>query len=311
MNQQMRSEAEPGRANPTITYVKLVLVTLFWGATFVAGRVVSKEAEHFSIAFLRFAAASALLLPLVWRIEGGLPRLSGSQLISVVVLGMTGVFAYNALFFKGLQTIEAGRAALIIATCPVFITISSAVIFTDRIAPLKWVGVAMSVCGAITVISKGRPGMILEGGIGWGEACIFGCVVSWVAYSLIGKSVMKGLSPLVAVSYSAVVGTVALSVPALLKGVARNAPGYSGTAWLCIVYCAVFATVIGFVWYYEAIRSIGPVRAGLFINFVPIFGVVLGFLILSEEITWSLAAGGVLVVSGVYLTNRTRGARGA
>jgi len=66
----------------------------------------------------------------------------------------------------------------------------------------------------------------------------------------------------------------------------------------------VFGTVIGFVWFYEGVKLIGPTRAGLFINIVPISAVVLAFLILQEPITWSLAAGAILVLSGVYLTNK-------
>jgi len=71
----------------------------------------------------------------------------------------------------------------------------------------------------------------------------------------------------------------------------------------------LFGTVLGFVWYYEGIKSIGPVRAGLFINFVPVSAVFLAFLILDEPLTASLLIGAILVSSGVYLT--TLGSRRA
>lgn len=292
-------------AYPAVIHVKLLLTALFWGGTFVAGRIVSKNVGHFSIAFLRFLTASLLLLVLTWRIEGRLPRLRASQLVSIILLGLTGVFAYNAMFFKALQTIEAGRAALIVATCPVFITIASAIFFRERISLLKVFGIVISVSGAIVVVTRGSPREAIEGGVGWGEFFIFCCVLSWVAYSLIGKSVMKDLSPLVAVTCSSVIGTGALAVPALREGLIHNIPGHSMTDWLCVLYLGIFGTVIGFVWYYQAIKRIGPVKAGLFINFVPIFGVLLSFLVLREMITLSLAIGAVLVISGVYLTNRT------
>jgi drug/metabolite transporter (DMT)-like permease len=292
-------------ACPAVIYVKLLLTALFWGGTFVAGRIVSKNVGHFSIAFLRFLTASLLLLVLTWRIEGRLPRLRASQLVSIILLGLTGVFAYNAMFFKALQTIEAGRAALIVATCPVFITIASAIFFRERISLLKVFGIVISVSGAIVVVTRGSAREAIEGGVGWGEFFILCCVLSWVAYSLIGKSVMKDLSPLVAVTCSSVIGTGALAVPALREGLIHNIPGHSLTDWLCVLYLGIFGTVIGFVWYYQAINRIGPVKAGLFINFVPLFGVLLSFLVLRETITLSLAIGAVLVISGVYLTNRT------
>lgn len=85
------------------------------------------------------------------------------------------------------------------------------------------------------------------------------------------------------------------------KGLFDGRP-YSFQAWASIFYLGVFGTVLGFLWYYEGIRRIGPVRAGLFINFVPISAVILSFFILGEPLTLSLLIGAVLVSSGVYLT---------
>ncbi len=116
---------------------------------------------------------------------------------------------------------------------------------------------------------------------------------------------MKDLSPLASVSYSATVGAIALSIPAFFEGLAQNIANQSAVDWLCISYLGVFGTVIGFVWYYQGVERIGPTKAGLFINFVPISAILCAFFILREPITPSLAAGAVLVISGVYLTNRT------
>ena len=116
---------------------------------------------------------------------------------------------------------------------------------------------------------------------------------------------MKNLSPLVSVSYSATVGAIALLVPALFEGLTRNIASQSGPDWLCISYLGVFGTVIGFVWYYQGVDRIGPMKAGLFINFVPISAILCAFFILKEPITLSLMIGAALVISGVYLTNRT------
>jgi drug/metabolite transporter (DMT)-like permease len=286
-------------------YVKLVLTAVFWGGTFIAGRHVSQHLGPFTIAFLRFAMASALLLALTARKEGRLPRLHRTQIVPIVLLGMTGIFAYNVMFFKGLKLIEAGRAALIIATCPAFIAAASAMLFKERLGRGALAGIPLSVLGAVVVISRGDPREIVAGGVGWGELFILTCVASWVAYSLIGKAVMRRLSPLASVSYSAAVGAAALAVPAaLLEGLGPNLGPASLLDWAAIAYLAVFGTVLGFVWFYEGVKLIGPTRAGLFINIVPISAVVLAFLILGEPITWSLAAGTILVLSGVYLTNK-------
>lgn len=290
-----------------LVYVKLLLMAIFWGGTFIAGRYIAKDVGPFSAAFLRFAVASLILLFLSWRPDRRFPKLKKSQIIPIIFLGMTGVFAYNVLFFKGLKLIEAGRAALIIANNPVFIAILSAIIFKEKLNLSKVIGIIVSVSGAVIVISRGNFDFILRGGLGWGELFIFCCVLSWVAYSLIGKTVLTGLSPLDLVTFSSTFGTLALLIPAYHEGMIHDIASYSGLDWLGIFYLGIFGTVMGFVWYYQGIQAIGPTKASLFINFVPISAVILAFLILGEPITLSLLIGTILVTGGVYLTNLRSG----
>jgi drug/metabolite transporter (DMT)-like permease len=287
-----------------LIYIKLILTALLWGGTFIAGRVVAGDVGPFSAAFFRFFIASIFLVLFTYRIEGKLPMPGKRQMIPVFLLGMTGVFLYNVFFFKGLKLINAGRAAIIIAGNPIFITLFAAYFFKEKLNMVKGVGIIISLVGAVIVISKGSLNEIVNGGIGWGEIFIFCCVLSWVAYSLIGKAVMNNLSPLVSVTYSSVIGTVLLFFPAFFEGMFKDYNSYPNMAWLSIFYLGFFGTVIGFVWYYEGIKKIGAMRASLFINFVPICAVVLAFFILDEPITLSLFIGTVLVCSGVYLTNK-------
>jgi drug/metabolite transporter (DMT)-like permease len=128
-------------------------------------------------------------------------------------------------------------------------------------------------------------------------------VLSWVSFSLIGKSVLGKISPLVSICYSSLAGTAALLIPALLEGLWSFIPAYSSITWLGLFYLGFFGTVLGFVWYYEGIKKIGPTKAGLFINVVPLSAVILAFFLLNEPLTLSLLIGAVLVSTGIYLTN--------
>lgn len=287
-----------------LVYVKLILTAILWGGTFIAGRVVAKDVGPFSAAFFRFFIASIFLILFTYKIEGKLPVLKKKQIIPVFLLGMTGVFLYNVFFFKGLKIIHAGRAAVIIAGNPIFITLFSAYFFKEKLSLIKVIGIILSVTGAVIVISKGSLQEIVTGGMGWGEIFIFGCVFSWVAYSLIGKAVMEGLSPMAAVWYSSVIGDFFLFFPAFFEGAIQNLHHYHPVDWMCMFYLGFFGTVIGFVWYYEGIKKIGPMKASLFINFVPISAVAMAFFILDEAITLSLFIGTLMVCSGVYLTNK-------
>jgi len=279
---------------------------MFWGGTFVAGRAVAQQIDPFSAAFLRFVVASFFLLAFVWRSGGTMPKLLPKDILLVILLGLSGVFSYNILFFSGLKTVTASRASLIIASNPAFIALFSSLFFRERLDLLKIVGICLSMSGAVVVISRGNPLALLDGNVGWGEVSIFGCVLSWVAYSLIGKAALKRLTPLIAVTYSCVIGAALLLLPACARGLGHHLTHFSVTVWLGVFYLGFFGSALGFFWYYQGIKAIGPSRAGVFINIVPVCAVFFAYLMLHEALDRSLLIGAILVVIGVYCTNKSR-----
>lgn len=287
-----------------MVYLKLLLTALFWGGTFVAGRIVSRDMGPFEAAFWRFALASVCMLVFTWRLEGRFPRLDWRRLPGVCFLGLTGVLSYNAFFFLGLQTVDAGRAAVIVALNPIAIAVLAALFLGEGMSKVRALGILLSVSGAALAISRGAPWELLRGAITWGDAAIFGCVASWVAYSLAGKKVMGKLTPPAAVTWSCVTGTLFLAVPAGARGAFHAVTAHPGAVWLSIVYLGFFGTVLGFTWYYQGVNLIGASRASIFINFVPVSAILLGWLLLGERLHPSLLAGGVMVSLGVYLANR-------
>ncbi len=289
-----------------LTHVKLFLTAVFWGGTFIAGKIVAQQVPPFSAAFMRFFIAVFFLIFLTRRIETRFPSLSARQFGIIALLGMTGVFFYNFFFFLGLHHIDAGRASLIIAMNPVMIGAGAAVFFREEMTPLKALGVALSVTGAVIVISRGDLSLVFRGGVGRGELYILGCVLSWVSFSLIGKLILGELSPIISILYSSAFGMLALVIPAWIEGLWSHVVAFRMVDWAGLLYLGFCGTVLGFVWYYEGIRKIGPTRAGLYINFVPVSAVIMAWLILNEAVTASLILGAVLVSTGVCVSGLKR-----
>lgn len=286
------------------TYLKLLLMAIFWGGTFIAGRMLAVYQTPFSAAFVRFCLASLALVLISLRTNGALPCPARRQWLPLLVLGLSGIFAYNACFFKGLELTEASRAAVIIANNPIFIALLAAIFLDEKLTSIKIGGIVLSICGALVVITHGRLLTIFSTGIGRGELYIFGCVVSWVTYSLVGRVALRGMTPLAAVTWSSLIGTLLLFPAAVQEGLFQNISGFSAGAWASLAYLGLCGTVLAFIWYYQGIQKIGSTRAGQFINFVPVSGVILSVWLLDEPLTLSLFSGLLLVSSGVYLTNR-------
>jgi len=289
---------------PLPSLLRLVFAAVLWGGTFVAGRELAGWMEPLAAAWLRFVCASVVLVAWLLIERRAFPPLTGRQALGVLLLGLTGVFAYNLLFFYGLQTVEAGRAALIVAMNPVVIALASAGFFGERLAPRQAFGVVLSLVGAVVVIGRGDLAGLLHHGIGRGEWLLLGCVASWVAYTLVGKRLLAHLSPLVAVTYASLAGTLLFSAVVVGRGGIELAPLAHPAVWLNIGYLALFGTVLAFVWYYRGVQAVGAARAAQFINLVPVSGVLLGAILLDEPLSASLLAGGALVIVGLVLTNR-------
>ena len=203
---------------PPALLAKLVAVAAIWGGTFIAGRVASLAMAAPAAALWRYLVASVALLAFVaWR-ERGLPRLSREQWLGVTLLGATGVAAYNLFFMFGLERVPASRGSLIMALNPAMIMLGGALFLGERLTPARVAGVVLALVGVTIVLGHGNPLELFAGHVGIGELALFGCVLSWCTYTLVGKRVLAGLSPLVATTYAALTGTVLLALACAISG---------------------------------------------------------------------------------------------
>jgi drug/metabolite transporter (DMT)-like permease len=288
----------------TAVYVKLVLVALVWGASFIAGRVVSAEMDAPSAALWRYLIATTLLIAVVFAIEHGLPHLTARQWAGIVLLGILGVAAYNLCFMYGLQTVSASRASLIVALIPAATLLGGAMFLHEPLTRYRLLGVALALLGVAVELGGGNPLALFAGHAGLGEAAMFGCVLAWAAYTLVSKRLLgEGVSTLAVTTYAAVAGTAMLVATTAATG-NLGLPQVSLRVWLAIAFIGVFSTALAYVWFSDGVRAIGPARTAVFINLVPVVAIALGVLLLDEKLEPSMVAGAVLVVLGVFIINR-------
>ncbi|WP_372811745.1 DMT family transporter [Pseudoalteromonas nigrifaciens] len=288
-------------------YFKLVLVALLWGGTFIAGRLLAESLSPLMSAIGRFGLAVFILILLTIKLEGRLPKLSLRQVAITFTLGLTGIFTYNLFFFTALSEMPASRTALFVAFNPIATAVLVSLLYREKISFQKLLGIFVAVLGALTVISNGHLLTVIQDisqAFGHGEFSMLCAVISWAIYTVVGRKALLGLSPLVSTTYAAIWGLLLLLMMWLYSPNVQVLSELNWKVCAAIGYLAIFGTVIPFIWYYQGIKKIGAAQTSVFTNFVPLFGVLLGALLLNEQISSSMLLGGALVITGVVLTNR-------
>ena len=301
-----RPSSEPPTLSPGLS-LKLVMVALFWGGTFIAGRILAQALPLMTAAFDRFLVAAILLVGAALYIEGGLPRLRRSQLLATAAMGLTGIFLYNVCFFGALARIPAGRTALFVSLTPIVTALMASLVFRERLGAKRWLGIGVALMGALIVITRGDLGGAMRDigeSIGLGEMLMSLAVLNWAAYTLISRKATESMSPIAATTYATLWGLAFLSVGAIGEFSSVRWLSLGWQVWASIIYLGAFGTVVAFIWYNQGIRAVGPSRTAIFTNLVPAFGVLLSAGLLGEAVLASMVVGGVVSAIGVSLTNR-------
>jgi drug/metabolite transporter (DMT)-like permease len=292
------------QAARTTDYARLVAVPAIWGGTFVAGKHVVAVLSPMMGSFARYVVACVALLVAAFVVEGGLPKLSRRQWFGTFVLGAFGVFAYNLFFMASLERLPGSRAALIIALNPVITITISSLVLKERLSARRWLGVAIALFGVWIVISRGDIASIASAGIGAGELFMLAAVTSWALYTIIGRKVLGGLTPLAATNYAALWGTLLLAGAAAPEFGSLSTSQFDWTMVGSLLYLGICGTALAFVWYYVSVKKFGTAVTSIFNNLVPVFGVLISVLLLGEHLLASMLIGGAIAIAGVMMVSR-------
>jgi len=288
-------------------YLTLAAVTMIWGGTFVAGRFLADSLTPLFAASLRFLLASMALLLFLLLARVPLVKPSFKQWLQLALLGFFGIFFYNLCFFYGLHYINASRASLIVALNPAVIALASWLVFKERLSRVKIAGIAICIAGASLVIVSRNPQLLAGNADAWiGDLLIFGCVLAWGVYSLCSKDLNQSLGPVQTVTYSILLGTAMLWMTSAVRGELSSDVLLSlgPQQWLSLMYLGVLGSALAYIGYYDGIRQIGATRSGVFIALNPLTAVILGALLLDEQLTLAMCLGGGLILAGIVLCNK-------
>jgi len=302
----MPPSAEPARAVPRVPAPLLLgLAALFWSGNFVIGRAVAGRVPPVALAFWRWALALAVLLPFTWRaLRDAAPVLRRSWKV-LVPLGILGVGNFNLLVYVGLNETSATNALLLNSACPAFILAISFAAGLGRASPRQLAGIALSLAGVVTIVTRGAPASVLSVSFARGDLWVLAAVLSWAVYTILLARRPAGVEPLALLAALVAVGLLWIApfyALELARGARLRLDLVSAAA---ILYVALFASIAAYALWNAGVAAIGARSAGVFLHLMPAFGSVLAAVLLGEAVHAFHAAGIALILVGVTLAGAT------
>jgi drug/metabolite transporter (DMT)-like permease len=290
-----------------VAYLLLAAMSALFGGTWVAGRWAVDEIPVFTVAALRFGAASVLLLAWVLVTRRRLAPMNWRSVPLVLGLGMTAVAGYNALFLTGLTLAPASDGSILVpGTIPMLTTVLAVLLLHERIGRRTVVGIGIAMLGLAVVVGPagGAGGARLTG-----DLIFLASAGVWAAYNILVRVASGRFDAVSATLYAMVCGALLLAPAAVLEDSWSSLAAASPKALLSIAYLAILGSIVAFVFLQIGVARIGAARASAFTLLVPLFGVGLSVLFLAEQPSWITIAGGAVVLAGLWLTQSDRTAR--
>ncbi len=296
-------------ANPRepVAYAALLTAAVVWGGSVVAEKVALGPFSPVEVSVFREIGALGILIPLWWWQDRSLIQWSARNIGVFTALGL-GVLGNHLLVLFGLQYIGAGAAGVIIGASPAITAFLSSLILKDVPFQAVWGGCALSFVG-VALVSGMKPESATGGNPLLGGTLILLALVSWALYTIGSRRVMERVSPLT-VNWTTLLISILFQIPLLWidhKVIGAGVATIPLSGWMALVYVIVFATALGQQAWLYGVSRIGPSRAGIFVNLIPVSALLLSVLILGETVGVGELAGIVLILVGVWLVNRTSG----
>lgn len=289
---------------PVLTYVLLTLASLQWGANVVFGRMAVGEITPMLLVTLRFLIVSAVMLLFYGRgFRRDLARLK-VHIGYMVFLGVCGFTGFTAFFYVAAHYTSGANMAIIQGATPLFVFSFAYLADKRRIGRWQALGMALALVGVVFVASHGSWESLRHMHFNVGDLCMVGATCVYSIYTVGLSRRPEGVSTMSVFTMLAMVAFVTSLPLSGYEMLTRHVGWPTAKGWGLTFLIALFPSFLAQVFYIIGVQNIGPGRAGIFINLIPVFGACLSVIFLGERMGWYQIVGLVVVMAGIISAQR-------
>lgn len=286
-------------------YVLLILTTLSWGGNAVAGRLAVGEISPMLLTTMRWIGVAVLILLFARRkVVEDWPAMR-PRLWFLAALGALGFTGFNALFYLAAQSTVAINIGIIQGAIPVFVMIGAYIVYRTPVRIVQVAGVATTMVGVALVASRGDLSKLTALAFADGDLLMILACALYAGYTvaLRRRPAVSGLAMFSVLAVAALITSLPLP---LIEAASGTLVWPSAVGWGVLAYVVIFPSFVAQICFLRAVDLVGPGRAGLFVNLVPIFAAGLGVVLLGERFELFHALALVFVLGGIWLAERRR-----
>ena len=282
-------------------FALLGLVMVLWAGNSIVGRAVRFDVPPLTLAFVRWLGASLILLPFA-----ATPLKRDWTAIKkawkpILLLGLLGVGAFNALLYSGLRYTTATNALLLQAAVPALVVLFDRLFFAVRSPRLQTGGVAFSTLGVLAIVFEGDAARAMKLHFGLGDLLVLASVLVWALYTVFLR-LRPAISATSFVAATFLIGAAAMAPLALGEWLSGQTIRWGPQVWGAFAYVCVLPSIVSYFIFNSATRTVGAAKAGQAITLMPLFGAFLSAALLGERLHGYHFAGMALIVAGIVLS---------
>jgi drug/metabolite transporter (DMT)-like permease len=289
--------------------LRLLLLAAIWGASFLFMRIVAPVLGSMPTAFFRASfgmlglLAILLLMRVSWDFRGKLKH--------CLVLGVINAGLPSAMYSMAALVLPAGYSSILNATTPMMGVLIGMLFFAEALTLSKAAGVAIGLFGVAVLTRTGPVEFDLD--LLLGAAA---CLVATTCYGFAGFLTRRwigqqgGLDNRLT-AFASLCGASLFLLPLFAGALALQPPASWGglDVWLSLASLGLICTAFAYVLYFRLLSDIGPIKASTTTFLIPPFGVLWGWLLLDEPLSWAYLYGGVLIMIALWLVVRPSAAK--
>ncbi|TWF93005.1 DMT family transporter [Saccharopolyspora dendranthemae] len=291
--------------NNPASYLRLGALALFWGASFLLIKLGLEAMSPTQIAFARIVLGALTLLA-ICAVRG--LRIPGDRNLwkHVAVAALLSNALPWVLLAAGEQSVESGLAGVLNATTPLWTVLFGLLAGREALPPRRAAGLLLGFLGVLVIFAPWQGGGLLSWGV---LSCVAAAASYGIGFVYTGRFITGRGTPPLALAGMQLTAAIGFSLLALPIGGLRLVH-WNPVALLAILALGVVGTGIGFALNYRLIGDEGATTASTVTYIMPAFSVLLGWILLGEQLPFRVLLGMAVVLVGVAMTHRKGSGQG-